>query len=222
MMIAYPAAEICCELKEDKVLTIVIENQHIFYSMITDIQSQLEGNSGKFILSENFQPLDMRKNTELLTQFVPFTVNQKELISKLHAMLKKEAVSVSMYQCTQELLGNISAYLYKLTEEQEMELTITVPEDISGILKAFEVRFDDNDLSLSEKILEYIITSSELKGKSLFITVNIRSYLTDKQTEQLFQSLLLKKIHLICIESAEHERLKNEEVIIIDKDMCVI
>lgn len=222
MMIAYPAADICCELNEDKILTLIIENQHIFYSLIADIQSQLDGNDGKFVLSENFQPLDMRKNTELITQLVPFTVNQKELISKLYTLLKKKAVDEIMYQSTHEIMSNISEYLYKLTEEQDMELAITVPEDISGILKAFDVRFEDENMSLSEKILEYTITSNELKGKKLFVIVNLRSYLTDIQVEQLFQSILLKKIQLICIESSEHERLKNEEVIIIDKDMCVI
>ena len=222
MMIAYPAADICFELKEDKVLTIVIENQHIFYNMISDIQNQAEGNNGQFVLSENYTPLDMRKNVELISQLVPFSVNQKELISKLHSLLKRKSVDEIMYQQTHELLSKISEYLYKLTEEQEMELAITSPEDITGILKTFDVKFDDNDMSLDEKLLEYTITSSELKGKKLFIIVNLRSYLNDKDTEQLFQSLLLKKIQLICIESSEHERLKNEEVIIIDKDMCVI
>ncbi|MBP3746998.1 MAG: type II-A CRISPR-associated protein Csn2 [Ruminococcus sp.] len=222
MMIAYPAADISCELKEDKVLELIIENQHIFYNIVSDIQSQLDGNDGAFVVSENYQPMDMRKNTELITQLVPFTVNQKDLISKLYALLKKEAVNEKMYQKTYEILSRISEYLYELIEGQEMELTITAPEDITGILKAFDMSFDDKDMSLSEKILEYIITSRDLKGKKLFITLNLRSYLTDNQTEQLFQSLLLKKIQLICIESTEHSRLCNEEVIIIDKDMCVI
>lgn len=81
------------------------------------------------VLSEDHIPLDMRKTADLLTQFVPFTVNQKELITKLYAVLKKKAVDEKMYQYTQEIL---------------------------------------------------------------------------------------------CIESADHPRLINEEVIIIDKDMCVI
>lgn len=222
MMIAYPAADICCELNEDKILTLTIENQHLFYSIINDIQTQLEGNDGKFVLSENFQPLDMRKYIELITQLVPFTVNQKELVSKLHFLLKRKAVDEIMYQSTHEIISKISEYLYKLTEEQDMELAINAPDDIAGILKAFDVRFEDNDMSLPEKILEYTITLNELKGTKLFIIVNLRSYLTDAQAEQLFQSMLLKKLQLICIESSEHERLKNEEVIIIDKDMCII
>lgn len=222
MMIAYPAADICCEIREDKIRTIVIENQHMFYNMISDIRSQLDGNNGKVVLSEDHTPLDMRKTADLLTQFVPFTVNQKELIAKLYAALKKKAVNEKMYQYTQEIYGYIGEYLYQLIEDEENELDITIPEDITGILKAFDVRFDDSELTLSEKLLEYMLSASELRGHRLFITVNLRSYLTDRETEELFRSLLLKKIKLLCIESADHTRLSTEEVIIIDKDMCVI
>lgn len=222
MMIAYPAADICCEIREDKIRTIVIENQHMFYNMISDIRSQLDGNKGEVVLSEDHIPLDMRKAADLLTQFVPFTVNQKELITKLYAALKKKAVDEKMYQYTQEIYRGIGEYLYKLIEDEENELDITIPEDITGILKAFDVRFDDSEMTLPEKLLEYMLSTNEFKGERLFITVNLRSYLTDKETEELFQSLLLKKIRLMCIESADHPRLINEEVIIIDKDMCVI
>ena len=222
MMIAYPAADICCELKEDKIQTIIIESQHMFYSIISDIQAQLEGNSGDFVLSENYIPLDMQKSAELISQFIPFTVNQKELINKLYNLIKRKAVNENMYLETREIILKISDYLYKLTEDEEYELTISVPEDISGILKAFNFRFDDAELTLSEKLLEYMISSNELKAKKLFITVNLRSFLTNSQTEKLFESVLLKKLKLLCIESAEHERIKNERVIIIDKDMCVI
>lgn len=222
MMIAYPAADICCEIREDKIRIIVIENQHMFYNMISDIRSQLDGNKGEVVLSEDHIPLDMRKTADLITQFVPFTVNQKELITKLYAALKKKAVDEKMYQYTQEIYSYIGEYLYKLIEDEENELDITRPDDITGILKTFDVRFDDSELTLSEKLLEYMLSASELRGHRLFITVNLRSYLTDRETEELFRSLLLKKIKLICIESADHSRLSNEEVIIIDKDMCVI
>jgi len=222
MMIAYPAADICCEIREDRIRTIVIENQHVLYSLVSDICSQLEGNNGEIVLSENHTPLDMRKAADLITQFVPFTVNQKDLITKLYAALKKKAVNEKMYQYTQEIYRSIGEYIYRLIEDEESELDIVMPEDITGILKAFDVRFDDSELTLPERILEYMLSTSEFKGQRLFITVNLRSYLTDRETEGLFQSLLLKKIKLLCIESADHTRLSTEEVIIIDKDMCVI
>lgn len=222
MMIAYPPADLFCELSEYSILTLIIENQYVFHSMISDIYSQINGKNGKFVLSENYKPLDMRKNAELITQMIPFEVNQKELINKLYSELKSNAVNENNYQITQELMSYISNYIYLITENTENELISDIPEDISGILKSFNVRFNDDNESLSEKILEYITAVNSLKGEKVFFFVNLRSYLTDKQAELLFKSILLKKMTVICIENVEHTRISSEKIIIIDKDMCVI
>ncbi|SEK56671.1 CRISPR-associated protein Csn2 [Ruminococcus albus] len=77
-------------------------------------------------------------------------------------------------------------------------------------------------MTLPEKIMEYMLISEKLKGTKVFVTVNMRSYITDEKIEQLFKSVLLHKINLICIENKEYSRLDTEKVIIIDEDMCVI
>ncbi len=222
MMIAYPAADICCKMDEECIMTLVIENQHLFYSLVCDITNQMQGLSGSFVLSEDYQPLDMRKYAEVITQLVPFTVNQKELLNKLYTELKKYAVSEEMYHKTNELFSNISKYLYILTEDNGNELIYDVPEDINGILKAFNLRYDDSELSLTEKILEYSIAVNQLKGERVLILINLRSYLTDKQAEELFKNFILRKIRVICIENKEYKRLSPEKRIIVDEDMCVI
>lgn len=222
MMIAYPMADICCSLSEEKILTLVFENQHLFYDIVSDISMQLEGERGNFVLSEDYQPLDLRKHIELVTQFVPFSINQKELINKLYSDLKNKATDAQLYQQTSELYGEISRYLYVLTEEYGSELTFDTPDDISGLLKSFNVRFYDDDKSLAEKVLEYAIAVNELKGDRILVFVNMRSYLTDTQMESLFKNFILRKISVICIENKEYSKLQNEERIIVDEDMCLI
>lgn len=221
-MIAYPPADLFGELSEYSILTIVIENQYIFHRMISDIFNQINGKDGEFVLSEDYSPLDMRKNAELITHMIPFEVNQRDLINKLYSEMKTKAVNENNYQITQELMTHISKYLYFITEDMENELVADVPEDISGILKAFNVRFNDDSQRLSEKILEYMTAVNRFKGEKVFFFVNLRSYLTDKQAELLFKNILLKKMTAICIENIEHTRISSEKVIIIDKDMCVI
>ncbi len=222
MRIAYPAVDICSALEEENILTLIFENQHLFYDVVSDIGNQLDGHSGKVVLSKDYQPLDMRKHVELITQFVPFSINQKELINKLYSELKSKSADAQMYQKTTELYACISKYLYALTEEYESELTFDEPDDISGMLKSFNVRFYDEDKSLAEKILEYAIAVNELKGERVFIFVNMRSYLTDAQTENLFKSFILRKIKVICIENKEYARFEMEKRIVVDEDMCVI
>ena len=222
MMIAYPPAGIVSELDESHVLSIVIENRTLFRSITCDIHEQMIGNSGVFVLSENFTPLDIRKNAELITSFIPFEVNQKEIINKLYAVLKNKAVDGENFQRTQELYSYISKYLFELSTAADHDLIFDYPDDINGILKAFNVRLNDRNMTLPEKIMEYMLILEKLKGTKVFITVNMRSYITDEKIEQLFKSIVLHKINLICIENKEYSRLDTEKVIIIDEDMCVI
>ena len=109
-----------------------------------------------------------------------------------------------------------------IIEDFESDIIADIPEDIGGILKAFNVRCNDENLTLSEKIIEYMSAVNELKGQRIFFLVNLRSYLTDKQIEELYKTIVLKKITVISIENIEHERVNNEKIVIIDKDMCII
>lgn len=222
MIITYSEVGLFQELNEEKVFTLIIENQNIFYNLIDDINNQIEGKNGEFVLSVNFQPQNIAKKVDLITQLVPFTVNQKNLVSKLYAFLKQKSVDENMYHKTQELLTFVKKYIYELTEDIESELISENSGDISVILKACDLKFDDSNLNLAEKLMEYMISVNEFKGETLFIIVNLRSYLNDKQTENFFKSVLLKKIRLICVENMEYQKLNYEDRVIIDKDICII
>ena len=222
MTIAYSEVGLYCELDETQILNLVIENQQIFSNIISDIYYQINGGSGKFVLSDNNTPLDLKKNVELVTQIIPFEINQRELLNKLYAELKNISVDGNNYQLTQQLFSDISSYVYILTEDLENDISVDVPQDINGILKMFGIRFTEHDTELTDKILEYMIAVNKFKGGRVFAFVNLRSYLTDSQIKLLYKDILLRKMTVICIESSDHKHLPNTKTIIIDKDMCII
>lgn len=222
MTIAYSEVGFYCELNETQILNLVIENQQIFSNIISDIYYQINGGSGKFVLSDNNNPLDLKKNVELVTQIIPFEINQRELLNKLYAELKNISVDGKNYQLTQQLFSDISSYVYTLTEDLENDISVDVPQDINGILKMLGIRFTEHDTELIDKILEYMIAVNKFKGGRVFIFVNLRSYLTDSQIGLLYKDILLRKMTVICIESSDQKHLPNTKTIIIDKDMCII
>jgi len=222
MTIAYSEVGLYCELNETQILNLVIENQQIFSNIISDIYYQINGGSGKFVLSDNNNPLDLKKNVELVTQIIPFEINQRELLNKLYAELKNISVDGNNYQLTQQIFSDISSYVYTLTEDLENDITVDVPQDINGILKMLGIRFTEQGTELTDKILEYMIAVNNFKGRRVFIFVNLRSYLTDSQIELLYKDILLRKMTVICIESSDRKHLSNTKTIIIDKDMCII
>lgn len=221
-MIAYYPLSFTAEIEEGFVSTIVIENQSVFSKFVNDIYNQIDGYDGDVVLSDNSKIIELRKKAELVTQFIPFEVNKKDLLTKMYADLKLKAVNEVNYQKTQELIGGIYNFLYEISEEMDNIVTMNLPDDISGLLKIFDLRIADDDMSLSEKIIEYMTAVNRYKGEKVFFFVNLRSYLTDNQTRELFENIVLEKMYAYFIENKEYTRLENEKVVIVDEDMCVI
>ncbi len=222
MMLVYPPVGLEAHILKEKVLTLVVENPKIFYGLTRDIYLQINGVSGETVISEDYKPINLSKAADIITQFIPFTVNKKDILSNIYSVLKEKSVDGSFYTATQELYMYIERYLYELTEEATAELKFCPPQDISPLLKAFDLRISEDDKTLGEKLLEYFIASRDYKGRSIFITVNLCSYMSNKELAALFQSVLLHDLTLICIESKASSPLKNETRIIIDEDMCII
>ena len=221
MKFVYP--EIDCVFDTDcgKINTLIIENQKLMCSLISDIQKQLEGLDGRSVLSEGNKILSMDKNIELLDRFIPFDINSKTLISKIVADLEKKAISDEWYSHTSELIGNTQLLLSKLAFDYSCNIEFT-KISIGSIIKAVGVEICDDYESLGEKIIDYFELIHEFLGKKLFVTVNLRSYISDEETELFMQTALLHQFNVFMIENCEHKRLSCEKRMIIDGDLCLI
>ena len=67
------------------------------------------------MLSEDNKVLPMAKHIELITRFVPFDMNQKNLITKMTTRMQNIAVDESHYLETKEMIGKWEQYLIKLS-----------------------------------------------------------------------------------------------------------
>ena len=210
------------DIHEGFVCSLVIEHSKMFYEFVSDIYRQSVGETGSVILSENYTPLDIKKHADVITQLVPFTVNRKDLINKIYARLSDISVSDELYYLTLEMYSYLEKYLYEITDDFSSLLTFKRPSDIGWLLKGFGLGFDEQELTLSERILEYLIAVNEYIKKNTFIIVGLRSYLSDRQAYELYKSILLRGITLICIDSHECTLLECEQRTIIDSDMCII
>ena len=161
-------------------------------------------------------------NAEIITQFVPFTANSKELLNKVYSFLGREAVSETMIRQTYDLMSAIELYINELIGNVSADLEAVPTNDISGLLKMFNVRFSDINKSLPEKILDYMDASYEFLKRRIFFTVNLRSYISNDNAELFFRDVISRNITLICIENCEHSKCRYEAKLIVDADGCII
>lgn len=222
MKLVYPMLNLNIEFEENVVNSLILENQNLFYETINEIHNQIEGLGGNFVLSENYEPVEMRKTAELVTQFVPFTLNKKDILTKLYIDIQKQSQSPEMLERTNTLLSELERYVCDISDVFANDLECTPTVDIVPLLKMFDLRFSEDERGLCEKILDYFAASERYKGKRLFITVNLRSYIDDEKAKLFFHNIVMRKTKLLCIENHAYTKFNCEKRIIIDNDLCVI
>ena len=221
MTFAYSQIELYVD-SEDKVLTLIIEHPDFFYTVLNDINDQIEGETGFSVISCNAKLISFAKQATMITEFVPFEMNRKELISKLYAHLKKCSVNEDMFIRTNEMLSATERYISELAQYAEGEFVTDEMCDVTPLLKMFGLKFVDSYDTLEEKLLEFFLAMTEYAGKTVFICVNLRSCLSLQKAEKLFESVIEHGIPLLCIESSDKGKTRFEKRVVIDDDLCVI
>ena len=206
-----------------KVQTVIIEGPHAFSTVIGDIASQIEGNSGETVLSEDDEPIEMNKYAEILDRFYSFDINRKSLLSKISDSLLKRASDEEHFLKSRTLLSEITAYLENLAFDELADVYFTGITEASLLKASGMMLYDDYD-NLTDKLLDYMLLVREYERDKLFITVNLGCYLTVNEVNELSDSVRKHGLHLLMIESNNHELddiVKSSPILTVDDDYCI-
>lgn len=221
MKLVFPEVDTVFDCEIDKANCLVIENQQLFYRMIKDLYAQVNGKEGRSVLSEKDRVLTIGKNLELISQFVPFGMNQRYLVNKAISMLHQIAYDETHYLKTAELMSEIERYLLSLSVEATGDFCFS-ETTVETIVKACGIAFSEDYDSLGEKLIDYFELVTEYDRKKLFVLVNIRSFLSDIEAEQFIKSTIEHGYQIFMLESSSRSTLKSEKRYLIDDNLCEI
>ncbi len=221
MKFVHPEINYLFNTENDKVNTIIIENQSFFTSIIADISNQINGDSGKSVLSENDELIPFEKNAEIIDRFIPFDLNKKSLVTKITGLLEKSSANEEFYEKTMVLLGELEKFLYELS--YDIDCTIDFPKlSVSSIIKAASPELRDDYENLGEKILDYMEYVKRFEKNKTFFIINLRSYMNDTQIEFFMKSVISHGLDVIMIDNKANLKCQWEKRLIIDSDLCEI
>lgn len=221
MKLVYPGINHVINTEIDGVNELVIENQKLFCEVLNDIYTQLQGLEGNCVLSKDNKVLELGKYLEVLTQFVPFDMNRKTLLTKITAAVEKKATEDECFLLTAEVMGRIEKYLLDLCYETNEHIEFS-KLTIGTIIKAVGITLADDYDDLGEKISDYMELVNEFEREKLYVMVNLRSYLSDKKTEQFLQTVMLHGYQVLLLENCERSLLSNEKRCLVDANLCEI
>lgn len=208
-------AENCTEI-------ISIEGPDIYTEFIQELISQLDGEAGNFVLSEKNDTLKMDKKVEFI--FNPFGVdfNEKRIISKAYNVLKDSAEGLD------ELREKINSSIVNILDEVILRspydnFVYNLDLDWNTLFKLYDVRVQFEEGKLVDKLIQYIKMLAELLGIRVIFLLNISTFLTKYELQELCKSAQYEKVNLVLLEQRELELTDvKSRSHIIDCDRCLI
>lgn len=208
------------DFKENIVNVLVLENQDVMSYVVYDLWNQCAGNDGDFILSDK-KELKLDKNMQLIINPFDIDFNNKKIISTLYnnlSQIANEYVEEKAY-----INANILSLLDDIIlKDKYPNIEYSLDFSWNDIFKLYSVKIEDNTETLISRLIDYMNLISSYIDVKILTLVNIKSYLSENELIELYQSASYNKIQLLLIESIERKILSNEEVCIVDSDKCII
>ena len=217
-------SELSGELLKDKTIFTewIIESPELFARYLQELYGQYAKCEGKFVLSQNIKELDISKYVEIITDPFAVDLNGRKIINKLYTELNELSKTEMMYTKTLQLAQHIQEYLLDLESNTNHILQFNGEMDVTGLLKTMDVKIEDCTEKFFERLVCYIKNVIGVLSVKVFVFINLRSYLTDNQMEELIQEITYQEVHALFIENQERTCLKGGIRYIIDKDGCEI
>jgi len=219
LTLAHPEMDSVIEIGTEHISTLVIENRGFFRSLLHDISGQCGGESGRAVLTEGIKQLDFSKHVEVIDSFLSFTLNRKNLLSKINAAFEKAAVQGDNYLQTAELLSAVERYMNTLAEGFSGNITCGKMTAANLVKMAALTVVEDYENPL-EQILDYMELVREFDRDRLFLFVNMRGYFEDEAMAEFCAGAIAHEYKILLVDAFAAAYLPGEKRLTIDEDLC--
>lgn len=207
------------EIEEGNISTLVIENPRLFRDFVSGLYLTIEEGESIFVFSEEGKIIKPADFVSIIQMTYPFSINTKILQSALLKEMGKYAIDSRHLERTTYVTSEISKYINELSLEIPYGIT---SGDLSALslFKAAGVAFDEDEMSLIDKVLAYIRLSRDLLKRRVFILIHARSFFSTEELNELISICIAEKILLLLLDSNARGMLKFENRLIVDNDLC--
>lgn len=221
MLASFTALSEPININEGSAATLVIEEPIFYRGFIEGLRDASEGLESDFVLSENNIISDLGRNVCLITDIFGIDLASRSIASKILHAVSAEAGAAE--DEVMPVLSELNSLAFSLSSRLGYDISYKSLTDLSGVLKLFDFAVDTEGMSLCDRLIQYADIMSSDFGKRLFVTVNLKSALSEDEQKSFFRTVAYKKHRFLLIENMQHAyRADNETVRIIDGDLCEI
>ncbi len=200
----------------------VIESPTFFRGVARDLNEERDDNVG-LCLTREASALKYGTDVDVVFNPMKLEFNNRRAVTTLFKMLVKTSNSEDFYLKTNEFKTRILKYLDEVVEAEGFNFDVVADDfALNNIAKAVNFHVDSDEDDYVEFLTDYMEVMVELAGTKLFVFVNLRSYLSEKELSRLVGNILNHQFDVLLIENQDYGKCEGVQRIIIDKDGCEI
>lgn len=209
------------DFAENPIWRLIIEEPTEFYKLVSELNRQMKGEDGCFVLSESGNMLELEKSCLLIYDFYNFSLNNAKTDKLISTHIINIMREMDIIQPLVQMNKSLIEINDKILENIGLPITFEAELTIEKLVKISEFSIEEEQTLLG-KILTYIDIMIELKNIKCVVFVGIEQVLSFQDIETLIREMKYKNICLLLIESRESGNSLDIGQIIVDKDLCII
>lgn len=221
MRMVYGKYGIDIKLQENSPTVIYIESQKAYSDCVRDLWLQCNGQEGEWIFSFSEDLVSVSKVCEFIINPWALDSNNKKVITKLYQEIQDLA-----YEKYLDIYGDLNSkivnFLDTLAADIPYEIEVSLEPEFSSLLKIYNVKVENDDSTLLEKITSYVRIMSRICGVKIFIFVGLKGFLPEEEILEFYKMAGYEKVFPVLIEHKYTKALDEEKTYILDSELCVI
>lgn len=205
---------------DGSITSLIIENPITLRNYVLELNSQINGKEGDFVLSENNEEISIPKNLAFVSNPITLEFDEKKINAKVNKdLLLLVSKSSEIQKSTFPLLSMLESYAESVVEEYGYNIAYG-DIDEGGIIKMLNFHINQEYNSPADKLIEWMNITHDILKIDNFVILNLCLFFTEEEVQILCSEASSLKHNLLLIERTNIYNRPNP--ILIDNDNCEI
>lgn len=206
---------------EGKIPVLILEHPKVFRNLVFTLSSQADGDEGDFVLSLDYEPLDCADHLHVIGDYAALTLEDRKLQNRFQSLLQS-LLQEELAIATNQIQLALGEYMEAVASGIQYPVAFSTGEYVLPLLKAIKFQPVLEGEEPLERLMQYIGIYSSLMKDQCFILVGAHSYYTTEELRELFRMAFYQKWRLLLVEQHSPCPLPEEEICLIDTQLCEI
>ncbi|PSM53007.1 CRISPR/Cas system-associated protein Csn2, type II-A [Campylobacter blaseri] len=201
------------QFNENKVQILYIEKPEIYREILKDFNY----GSG-FIISDDNDNFEYDKTLSFNPDVLDLFKNERKIITQIQKNIIKDC-QTKFYENSLSLVNKLNDFSNMILSSYDSIFRADI--SIENLVKILNIQIIQSD-TLLENIVDFMNIEREVLDIKIFVFVNLKSIFSNNELLELYREIILRKFNVLLLESNYKIKLENEEIVIIDEDLCEV